>query len=120
MIGKMAAVLSVAFFFAVAGTAFAGDMLGIPVYPGAVIDRDTSTLLTKGLKLKGAAYRTDDPIEKVIDFYKVNKKLKPVDIGEEEAMFRRGKVSLTIQSPWMDMQTGQEMTDTLISIVGKK
>jgi len=67
---------------------------------------------------QSAAYRTDDSVDKVIDFYK--KQAGFTLVGEptkEGAMFRKGKMDVTIQSPWMDTTTGKMMKDTLISLV---
>ena len=36
---------------------------------------------------------------------------------DPKGMFKKGGVNITVQSPWMNMKTGQHMTDTLISIV---
>jgi hypothetical protein len=120
MIRKVAVVLFIAFFAVLAGTAAAEELFGLQVYPGAKYDPDTSKFLSEILKVNGTAYRTSDPIVKVIDFYKSRKDLKVVHADDTSAMFEKNKVQLTVQSPWKNMKTGESMKDTLISIVGSK
>jgi len=39
------------------------------------------------------------------------------EVTGEGALFKKGKINVTLQSPWMNMKTGAMMKDTLISIV---
>lgn len=103
--------------FALCGTAAGEDKFGIEVYPGAKPEAGTTKFLVQDLKVQGAAYRTGDPVGKVIDFYKGRKGLKYLGGDSSNALFRKGGVDVTIQSPWQNMATGKMMKDTLISIV---
>jgi len=95
----------------------AEDQLGVAIYPGASLDAATTKFLKESLKVNGVAYRTNDPLAKVADFYKSQKTLEVIDILKEGALFRKDSVDVTLQSPWMDMKTGKMNNDTLISIV---
>jgi hypothetical protein len=99
------------------GIANAEEKYGIIVYTGAKYDSGTSEFL-KQMSPQSAAYRTGDSVDKVIDFYKKQAGFELVgDPTKEGAMFRKGKLDVTIQSPWMNTKTGKMMNDTLISIV---
>jgi hypothetical protein len=103
---------------ALCGSVTAEENLGVEVYPWAKLDAETTKFLKEGLNMKGTAYRTADPVAKVIVFYKAQPGLKYMGGDAKNAMFKKdGKVDVTIQSPWQDMKTGQMMKDTLISIV---
>jgi len=102
------------------GLAKAEEKFGIVVYPDAKYDSGISEFL-KQISPKSAAYRTSDSVGKVVDFYKKQVGYTLVgDPTKEGAMFRRGNVDITIQSPYMDMRTGNMMKDTLISIVAQQ
>jgi hypothetical protein len=99
------------------GIGNAEEKYGIIVYTGAKYDRGASEFL-KQISLESAAYRTSDSVGKVGDFYKRQAGFKLIgDPTKEGAMFRKGNVDITIQSPYMDTRTGNMMQDTLISIV---
>lgn len=99
------------------GIGKAEEKYGITVYPGAKHDSGASEFL-KQMSFQSASYRTGDSVDKVIDFYKKQAGFKLVgDSTKEGALFRKGKMDVTIQSPWMDIITGKMMKDTLISIV---
>jgi len=118
---KTAALGLCLFVLALVGSVYAEEKGGIPIYPGATQDAETTKFLQNGLKINGTAYRTNDDAAKVIEFYKGQKDFRAISTGKEGAMFKKGdKTSLTIQNPWMDMKTGKQMSDTLISIVSEK
>jgi hypothetical protein len=95
----------------------AEEKYGIIVYTGAKYDSGASDFL-KQISPKSAAYRTGDSVGKVVDFYKKQAGFKLVgDPAKEGAMFRKGNMDVTIQSPYMDTKTGNMMKGTLISIV---
>ena len=99
------------------GVGKAEEKYGIIVYTGAKYDSGASEFL-KQMSPQSAAYRTDDSVDKVIDFYKKQDGFKLFgDATKEAAMFRKGKMDITIQSPWMNTNTGKMMKDTLLSIV---
>lgn len=101
------------------GVGNAEEKFGVIVYTGAKYDSGASDFL-KQLSPQSAAYRTGDSVNKVIDFYKKQPGFNLVgDPTKEGAMFRKGKVDITIQNPWMDTKTGKMMKDTLISIVAQ-
>jgi hypothetical protein len=118
--GPKKCVLLVCLCFAImAGTGNAEERFGAVVYPGAKHDSGVSEFLKQMLP-QSAAYRTGDSVEKVVEFYKKQAGFTLVGPRMKEgAMFRKGTVDVTIQSPWMDAKTGKMMNDTLISIVNQ-
>jgi len=56
----------------------------------------------------------------VVAFYKKEPGLEFMGESKEGAMFRKGNVDVTIQTPWMNMKTGQLMKDILITIVRRE
>jgi hypothetical protein len=100
-----------------AGTAVAEDRFGVTVYPGAAYDAATSKSVKETLGFNGECFQTGDPVAKVVAFYR-GKGLAPFgEATAEAAMFRSRNVDVTVQNPWMNMQTGKMMKNTLISIV---
>ncbi len=101
------------------GVGNAEEKFGIVVYPGAKHESGTTEFL-KQMSPQAAAYRTGDSVDKVVAFYKKQPGFKPFgDATKEGAMFRKGKMDITIQNPWMDTKTGKMVKDTLISIVAR-
>ena len=96
----------------------ADESFGVPVYPGAKFDAEATRVLKDRIRINGYCYRTDDSVQKVADFYK-NKGLELAgDITKEGALYQtKTGINVSIQNPWMDMNTGKMMKDTLISIV---
>jgi hypothetical protein len=117
---KQTIVIAVVVLTLAAGFVAAEEKFGVPVYPGAKYDAETSKAVKDMMKMETACYRTEDPISKVAAFYK-EQGLKSIgDVTKEGALLRKGKIDVTIQSPWMNMKTGAMMKDTLISIVKNK
>jgi hypothetical protein len=114
----MISVISI--LLACAGIVSASDKFGVPVYPGAKPDSEATKVVAQMSTGGGECYRTNDNLAKVVDFYKKQPGLKYVGGDKEGAMFRKGKVDVTLQNPWMDMKTGKKNTDTLISIVNQQ
>lgn len=116
-----ACVLALGIFLAImVGVGQAEEKFGIVVYKGAKYDSGSSEFL-KQMSPKAAAYRTGDSVDKVVAFYKKQPGYKLFgDPTKEGAMFQKGKIDITIQSPWMDTKTGKMMKDTLISIVTRQ
>jgi len=87
-----------------AGSAPAADNLGVPIYPGAKYDEQSSKVQEYAMQLagggKGACYRTKDPVKKVSQFYE-KEGFKPT-IGaatEDDAMLQKGdSLSMTIKN----------------------
>lgn len=106
----------------VIGLAFAAgqeikEVFGVPVYPGAKLDEATTKFLKESMGVEGQAFRTADPVAKVVEFYKA-KGLTEIMVAPEGAMFKKGdSVDVTLQNPWQNAQTGKMEKDTLISIV---
>jgi len=115
--GRILAVLSLAILVVGLGTAGAEEKYGVEVYDGAKYDADASQFLVTQLKVDGACYRTDAAAAQVNEFYRKQPGISEVHTSAKGGMFKKGDVNITIQSPWMNMKTGQHMTDTLISIV---
>jgi hypothetical protein len=99
------------------GLAGAADKFGVIIYTGASYDASTSKKLSDSMHITANCYRTDDSAAKVIEFYKKQTGLKLIHESKESAMFKKGNIDITIQNPWMNMQTRERMRDTLISIV---
>jgi hypothetical protein len=53
----------------------------------------------------------------VVAFYSKLPGIVVIHTSAKGAMFKLNGVSITLQSPWMNMKTGARNTDTLISIV---
>ncbi len=101
------------------GVGNAEEKFGIVVYPGSKSESGTTEFL-KQMSPQTAAYRTGDSVDKVVAFYKKQPGFKLIgDASKEGAMFRKGKMDVTIQSPWMDTKSGKMVKDTLISIVAR-
>ena len=90
---------------------------GIQIYDGAKYDGATSKTVSESMSIQAACYLTDDSVAKVIEFYKKQPGLEFMGGNEEGAMFKKGDIDITIQNPWMDMQSGKLMKDTIITIV---
>lgn len=114
---KWLAVLCVAAALALAAGQEIKEVFGVPVYPGAKLDEATTKFLTESMGVEGKAFRTADPMAKVVEFYKA-KGLTEIMVDPEGAMFKKGDdVDITLQNPWQNMQSGQMEKDTLISII---
>jgi maltose-binding protein MalE len=103
----------------VAGRTMAGaeEKFGVKVYDGAKYDAETTQAVNTAMKIDGACYRTDATVAQVNEFYKKQLDTTEVHTSAKGGLFKKGNVNITVQSPWMNMKTGQHMTDTLISIV---
>jgi len=111
------AVLCLAISLALAAGQEIKEVFGVPVYPGAKLDEAVTKFLTESMGVEGQAFRTADPMAKVVEFYKA-KGLTEIMVDPEGAMFKKGdNVDITLQNPWQNMQSGKMEKDTLISIV---
>ena len=101
-----------------AASAAAEQKHGVEVYPGAKADAKVAKQLEKMNIKDGGVYRTSDSVKKVTEFYRKQGSLKEGPASSDTgAMFTGKDVMVTIQNPWLDMETSQKMSDTLISIV---
>ena len=117
---KRRACIAALAILATVGSAIAEERLGVTVYPGAKYDAGTSNAVKEMMQGEAACFSTADSVAKVAAFYR-KQGLEPVgDATQEGAMFRKGPVDVTIQSPWMNMKSGAMMKDTLVSIVRQK
>jgi len=96
--------------------ALAADKFGVPVYGAAKYDAEVSAQVTK-MSGQAACYRSSDALAKVTDFYSRQPGVNVVHTGVKGAMFKLKGITITLQSPWLDMKTGTRNTDTLISLV---
>ena len=96
--------------------ALAADKFGVPVYDAAKFDAEVSAQVTR-MGGQAACYRSADALAKVIEFYSKQPGISVIHTSGKGAMFKFKGVTITLQSPWMDMKTGARNTDTLISIV---
>jgi hypothetical protein len=102
-------------FLAGAASVSAEKKFGVPVYPGAKLDT-AATAFLKRSSPEFAAYRTNDNIAKVFDFYVKQAGIELIESNAEAAFFKRGDVEVTLESPWMDRKAGRMIDGTLISI----
>ena len=116
---KKAAVIAATLLWA--ASAAAEQKHGVEVYPAAKADAKVGKQLEK-MNIKGAGtYRTSDPVKKVAEFYRKQPGLtEGPATSDQGAMFTGKGVTITIQNPWMDMDTSTIMKDTLISVVKGK
>ena len=96
--------------------AAAEDKFGVPVYNGAQYDTQTSAVVAQ-MGGQAACYQSADDLAKVVAFYSTLPGIVVIHTSAKGAMFKLNGVSITLQSPWMNMKTGARNTDTLISIV---
>ena len=120
---KITSVAAVVFMLCISSAA-AEEQLGVAVYPGAKFDQARTKLLKASLSVEGAAYRTNDDIAKVIEFYRKRGLLflKAGSPSKESARFKKTdtNVEIVIQNPWRDPKTGAAVTGTLILIFKKE
>ena len=105
---------------AFASTAMADKVAGIDTYPGAKADAAVAKQLKEKMSITGTTYRTSDSVSKVADFYRKLKLEEAPGTNNNGAMFISKGADVSIQNPWMDMDSGKINNDTLISIVPKK
>jgi hypothetical protein len=117
---KQTIVIAVAVLALGVGVVAAEEKFGVPVYPGAKYDAETTKAVKDMMQTEAACYRTGDPISRVAAFYQKEGLKSMGDVTKEGALFRKGMIDVTMQSPWMNMKTGAMMKDTLISIVKNK
>jgi hypothetical protein len=105
---------------ALAAQALADSQAGVTVYPGARADPAVAAQVKKAMNIDGHTYRTADSVEKVAAFYRSQQLKEAPGTSKTGAMFMGKGVTVTVQNPWADMQTGKVNNDTLISIVKGK
>jgi hypothetical protein len=93
------------------------EKFGVKVYDGAKYDAETSQLVGTMMKAEAACYRTASAVAQVNEFYRKQPGTTEIHTSARGGMFKKSGISITIQSPWMDMKSHQQMKDTLISIV---
>jgi len=104
-----------------AEAALADEQFGVAVYPNATADAGATKFLQESLGVEGFAFRTDDSVAAVVEFYKSQDGIRVLFANDDSAMFKKGdEVDITLQSPWRDMHSGTIMQDCLISIVKRK
>jgi hypothetical protein len=96
--------------------ASAEERWGVKVYDGAKYDADTSAFVAQ-MNGQAACYRSADDLTKVIAFYSKLPGVAVIHTSAKGAMFKLDGVTITLQSPWMNMKSGVRNSDTLISIV---
>jgi hypothetical protein len=118
------AIFAAFMFMLCISSAASEEQLGVAVYPGAKFDQARTKLLQASLSVEGAAYRTNDDITKVVEFYRKLGLLflKVGSPSKESARFIKTDtdVEVFVQNPWRDPKTGAVVTDTLILIFKKE
>ena len=61
--------------------------LGVPIYPGAAFDAQSSAGMSLGEDFAIYIYLSNDPPSKVASFYEGKLKIKPVSMGKDQYMF---------------------------------
>lgn len=100
--------------------AWAASQPGATVYPGARPDAAVAAQLKKAMNIEAQTYRTGDSVEKVAAFYRAQKLKEQPGTSKTGAMFTGPGVTVTVQNPWSDMESGKINNDTLVSIVKGK
>lgn len=118
-----------------AGNSLDPKALGVPLYPGARHDAHTTQMVRNSMGADGIAYRTSDKLAAVAAFYLKQPGIRSIgEVARESAMFGAAckeeyiavlkkkvmlgcDINLTVQNPWMDMNSGKMISDTLITIV---
>jgi hypothetical protein len=101
----------------------ADSVAGIQLYPGA--SRSGVEASEKFIKDSGypiaVCRHTPDSIQKVVAFYRRDKNLELGDgpMTDSAQFFGRAGNSMSITSPWVDMNTGIFNKDTLVCIVAR-
>lgn len=128
---RLLILLSAALIPGAASAVGAEEKLGVKVYTGADYEASAAKFV-RGMASSGEAYcyRTEDNVLKVAEFYKKKPDLKLIAPATEEGAFfnRRCQdnpdcgpdIDLSIQSPWMDMETQEMNHDTLLCIVNRE
>jgi len=99
----------------------AEQVKGVEMYPGAKADPSVGKTLEKKMGIKGVqTYRTSDSVKTVAEFYRKQGLKEMPGTDDKGGMFTKGDVNVTIQRPWMDMDTNKLMNDTLVSVGGGK
>jgi hypothetical protein len=109
--------------FCVADQAGAESVAGIQLYPGA----SSSNVEGSENFIKSSGYRTvvcrhtTDSLDKVVAFYRNDKQLSPMgEPSKDNAGFsNKAGASMSINSPWINMQTFQMTNGTMICIASK-
>jgi hypothetical protein len=102
-------------FLACVASVSAEEKFGVRVYPGAKHDASATAFLKRSSS-EFVAYRTNDDLAKVFDFYVKQTNIELIESNAEAAFFKKGDVEVTLESPWMDRKAGRMIDGTLISI----
>src|ERR1017187_5900678 len=101
------AVFVLAVFVAALTMAGAEEKFGVKVYDGAKYHAQPTQAVNTAMKIDGACYRTDATVAQVNEFYKKQLDTTEVHTSAKGGLFKKGNVNITVQSPWMNMKTGQ-------------
>jgi hypothetical protein len=99
------------------------SVAGIQLYPGGSsngVQASEKVIKDTGYPI-AVCRRTPDSIDKVVAFYRRDKQLE-LGLGpitDSAQFFGRTGNSMSITSPWVDMNTGIFNKDTLVCIVAK-
>lgn len=94
---------------------------GIEIYPGAALDDVQTKFAKDAMGQEIYCYRTGDNIKKVVAFYQKQTALSVLGEDETSALFGLdadgNSVRIAVASPWLDPQTGESHTDTMIQFL---
>jgi hypothetical protein len=123
---KKNALMSLTFSALATGiTANAGpeNVVGIRLYPGASnsnVEGSENVIKSSGYPIAVCRHTTDS-LDKVVAFYRNDKQLSPMGEPSKDnaGFFNKAGVSMSINSPWMNMKTFQMTNGTMICIASK-
>lgn len=94
---------------------------GVEIYPGAKLDAAQTKYAREVMGQEIYCYRTGDNIKEVVTFYQKQTALSVLGEDETSALFGLdadgNSVRIAIANPWLDPQTGESHTDTMIQIL---
>ncbi|MEP0828797.1 MAG: OmpA family protein [bacterium] len=94
---------------------------GVDIYPGAKLDAAQTKYAREVMGQEIYCYRTGDNIKEVVTFYQKQTTLSVLGEDETSALFGLdadgNSVRIAVANPWLDPQTGESHTDTMIQIL---
>jgi outer membrane protein OmpA-like peptidoglycan-associated protein len=94
---------------------------GVEIYPGAKLDAAQTKYAREVMGQEIYCYRTGDNIKEVVTFYQKQTTLSVLGEDETSALFGLdadgNSVRIAVANPWLDPQTGESHTDTMIQIL---
>lgn len=94
---------------------------GVEIYPGAKLDAAQTKFAREVMGQEIYCYRSGDNLKNVVAFYQRQSTLSVLGEDETSALFgldaNGNSVRIAVANPWLDPQTGESHTDTMIQIL---